>query len=152
MFRYFTERLNSPPVQFTRSRPYKKNDNAHVEQKNWTHVRELFGYDRFDNPALVGLMNDLYKNEWSLYQNHFIPNMKCIEKIKVKSKYKKKYDEPKTPYERVLACDKIPKEVKEKLKAVHKELNPFELKERIEKKLRRIFKLIHVKRPTRKRK
>lgn len=97
-------------------------------------------------------MNDLYKNEWSLYQNHFIPNMKCIEKIKVKSKYKKKYDEPKTPYERVLACDKIPKEVKEKLKAVHKELNPFELKERIEKKLRRIFKLIHVKRPTRKRK
>lgn len=152
VIKYFKNRPESRMVQFTRSRPYKKNDNAHVEQKNWTHVRELFGYDRFENPRLVDLMNDLYKNEWSLYQNHFMPNMKCIEKIKVNSKYKKKYDEPKTPYERVLACDKIPKEAKEKLKAIHEKLNPFELKEGIEKKLNQIFKWVHVSRPIRKRK
>ena len=59
-------------TSFTRSRPYKKNDNAHVEQKNWSHVRQLFAYDRFEDHDLVDLMNDLYANEWSLYQNHFI--------------------------------------------------------------------------------
>lgn len=67
-------------VQFTRSRPYKKNDNAHVEQKNWTHVRQLFGYDRFDKPVLVALINELYSTEWSLYQNHFIPKQKLLSK------------------------------------------------------------------------
>ncbi len=77
------------PVKFTRSRAYHKNDNAHVEQKNWTHVRHLFGYDRFDNPALVDLMNNLYANEWSLYQNHFCPVMKLIEKQKINSRYHK---------------------------------------------------------------
>lgn len=152
LIRYFTNRPKLLMVQFTRSRPYKKNDNAHVEQKNWTHVRSLFGYDRFGDKRLVALMNDLYKNEWGLYQNHFMPNMKCVDKIKVNSKYKKKFDEPKTSYERALACEKISKQEKEKLKEIHKKLNPFELKARIEEKLRRIFKLVEVKRPLRKRK
>jgi len=66
LLRYFS---NHPKeIAFTRSRPYKKNDNAHVEQKNWTHVRHLFGYDRIEKVELVPLMNDLYANEWSLYQ------------------------------------------------------------------------------------
>lgn len=60
LIRYFTEQRKSA-VQVTRSRPYRKNDNAHVEQKNWTHVRHLFGYDRFDNPKIVMLMNDVYQ-------------------------------------------------------------------------------------------
>jgi hypothetical protein len=88
LMRYFVERDKA--VEFTRSRPYRKNDNAHVEQKNWTHVRHLFGYDRFDNPCLVGLMNDLYKNEWSLYQNHFCPTRKLVEKKKINSRYYKR--------------------------------------------------------------
>jgi hypothetical protein len=133
------------PVQFTRSRPYRKNDNAHVEQKNWTHVRHLFGYDRFENPKLVGLMNDLYKNEWSLYQNHFRPTMKLVEKKKINSKYFKRYDTPKTPYERLLECQYISGEVKERLKKQHAALNPFELKRNIEKKLKGIFKWVSLK-------
>jgi len=74
LVRYFTD--HPSVTSFTRSRPYRKNDNAHVEQKNWSHVRQLFGYDRFEDPNLVDLMNDLYVNEWSLYQNHFCPSMK----------------------------------------------------------------------------
>ena len=71
LIRYFSNRPKELMVQFTRSRPYHKNDNAHVEQKNWTHVRELFGYDRFDKPVLMELMNDLYRNEFSLLMNFF---------------------------------------------------------------------------------
>ena len=143
LIRYFTEN-RSYPVQFTRSRPYRKNDNAHVEQKNWTHVRHLFGYDRFDDPLLINLMNDLYKNEWSLYQNHFVPVMKLINKIKVNSKYKRKYDKPKTPYQRILESPEITEETKINLKKIHAILNPFTLKLKIEEKLREIFKHVKV--------
>ena len=69
LIRYFSDRPKTRMVQFTRSRPYHKDDNAHVEQKNWTHVRQLFGYNRFGSKALVALMNDLYSNEYSLLQN-----------------------------------------------------------------------------------
>jgi hypothetical protein len=139
---YFLKRRKSRRVQFTRSRPYHKNDNAHVEQKNWTHVRQLFGYDRFDDTRLVKLMNNLYSNEWSLYQNHFIPGMKCILKEKFNSRYRKKFDNPKTAYQRVLEHPSIPDATKEKLREVHKTLNPFELKRIIEKKLKRIFEFV----------
>lgn len=135
----FTNRPKNKQVAFTRSRPYKKNDNAHVEQKNWTHVRQLFGYHRFDKPLLVELINDLYRQEWSLYQNHFIPTTKCIEKVKVTSKYKKRFDKAQTPYQRVLACAEVPASKTKALKALHKTLNPFELKRQIEKKLKVIF-------------
>src|ERR1051325_4899581 len=72
LYRYLTGRPWRQ-VPFTRSRAYRKNDNAHVEQKNWTHVRQLFGHDRSDHPRPVGLMNDLYAREWSQFQNHFRP-------------------------------------------------------------------------------
>ena len=71
LLRYFSEHPAKPA--FTRSRPYKKNDNAHIEQKNWTHVRQLFGYERFDNPELIKPMNALYAKQWSQLQNHFCP-------------------------------------------------------------------------------
>ncbi len=135
----FTNRPKRNRIVFTRSRPYKKNDNAHVEQKNWTHVRHLFGYHRLDQPHLVAKMNDLYRNEWSLFQNHFIPNMKCIEKVRVASKYKKKFDRPQTPYERTLQREDVPQYRKAKLRRTHKKLNPFELKRSIEEKLKAIF-------------
>jgi len=81
LVRHFTDRPKV--VAFTRSRPYKKNDNAHVEQKNWSHVRQLPGYNRFDQPELVPLINDLYAHDWSLYQNHFCPTLKLIEKTRI---------------------------------------------------------------------
>ena len=138
LIKYFTEDRKQT-VQFTRSRPYRKNDNAHVEQKNWTHVRNLLGYDRFDNHAALELINNLYSNEWSLYQNHFIPTLKLLEKEKINSKYRRKYEIPKTPYQRIQESPFIKPEVNEKLKKVHDSLNPFLLKKSIEKKLKHIF-------------
>lgn len=137
LVRYFTQRKN--PVQFTRSRPYRKNDNAHVEQKNWTHVRHLFGYERFDKPAMVNLMNDLYRNEYSRYQNHFIPTMKLVKKEKINSKYRKKYDTPKTPYQRVMESEHVDQATKDRLAQAHSLLNPFVLKRTLERKLKKIF-------------
>jgi hypothetical protein len=151
LIRYFSDRPKELMVQFTRSRPYHKNDNAYVEQKNWSHVRQLLGYDRLENPILVKLINDLYSNDWSLYQNHFIPTMKCIKKEKINSKYRKRFDRPKTPYERVLVCKEISSEIKTKLQQIHQQLNPFELKRQIEKKLQQIFKYVKVTANVRKR-
>lgn len=142
LLRYLTDHPSAPA--FTRSRPYRKNDNAHVEQKNWTHVRQLFGYDRFEDCALVELMNDLYSNEWSDYQNHFCPSMKLLEKQRINSKYIKEYDVPQTPYQRVLASEQVTEETKEQLKAEHQRLNPFILKRTIEKKLKVIFQHVKV--------
>ncbi len=143
LIRYF-QKERKQPVQVTRSRPYRKNDNAHVEQKNWSHVRHLFGYDRFDQPILVGLMNDLCKNEWGLYQNYFMPNQKLLSKEKINSKYRRKYDRARTPYQRVLECEHIPQEKKMELAILYQTLNPFELKKAIEKKLRKIFQYVSV--------
>jgi hypothetical protein len=142
LIRYFTKRDKA--VQFTRSRPYHKNDNAHVEQKNWTHVRHLFGYDRIDDIRLIELMNDLYKNEWSLYQNYFCPTMKLIEKKKINSKYHKKYDKPSTPHQRLMASEDLSKKTKIALDKQYQSLNPFALKRSIEAKLKHIFKFISV--------
>jgi hypothetical protein len=146
---YFEKRRM--PVKFTRSRPYKKNDNAHVEQKNYTHVRQLFGYDRFDNIELVALMNDLLANEWSQYQNHFLPSSKLINKTRVNSKYKKSYDKPQTPYARLIATQLLSSKAKLNLVEQHKKLNPFTLKADIEIKLAKIFELVKVTQGTRKR-
>ena len=142
LLRYFNE--NGKNTQFTRSRPYKKNDNAYVEQKNWTQVRHLFGYDRLEDESLVEPMNDLYANEWSLYNNYFRPSQKLIEKTKINSKYIKKYDKPRTPYQRVLDSEYVSEEKKEELKKIYKQLNPFELKYKIEYKLKEIFKNVIV--------
>ena len=139
---YFQEHPNV--INFTRSRPYKKNDNAHVEQKNWTHVRQLFGYDRIDDKSLINLMNNLYAKEWSQLQNYFCPSMKLKEKTRINSRYKKKYEEPQTPYQRLIDSNDIDEKQKSELQVQFKKLDPFKLKARIEKKLKAIFKLISV--------
>ena len=126
-------------VPFTRSRAYRKNDNAHVEQKNWTHVRQLFGHDRFEHPQLVGLMNDLYVREWSQFQNHFRPTLKLRSRDKRGSRTVRRYEKPQTPYARLLASPQISPKVKAHLKAQHAQLNPFALKKNIEQKLRLFF-------------
>lgn len=128
------------PIAVTRSRAYKKNDNAHVEQKQYTHVRELFGYDRFDHFELVELMNEIYKYH-NLLQNYFVPQMKLISKERIKSRYRRKYDKPRTPYERLLEEETISNEIKENLKLFFSQLNPFEINSQIEHKLRRFFQL-----------
>ncbi len=137
LLKYFTQRTN--PIQFTRSRAYQKQDNAHIEQKNWTHVRQWFGYHRLDNPRVVALMNELYTSEWRLYHNFFSPSVKLISKKMVASKTIKCYDTPKTPYQRVLESKNIAPSVKRKLKEQFNGLNPFSLRKAIEKKLKRIF-------------
>jgi len=137
LLKYFQER--NKPVEFTRSRPYHKGDNAHVEQKNWTHVRQLFGYYRLENPNLVDLMNDLYQNEFALLHNYFCPAMKLQKKERVHAKIIKKYDQPQTPYQRLIQSQHIDDLQKEKLTKIYQSLNPFDLKEKIEKKLKHIF-------------
>jgi len=138
LVRYFTNR--KVPVGFTRSRPYKKNDNAHVEQKNWTHPRQLLGYDRIDNPALVAQINDLYANEFSLYQNYFCPSMKLVSKTRLNSKYKRTYDDPRTPYQRLIASGKRARSTQKMLADIKKSINPFKLKKAIDRKAKAIFK------------
>ena len=143
LMRYFTDEKGEQRLQFTRSRPYHSDDNAHVEQKNWTHVRQLFGYERFDNQAVVAMMNDLYKNEISLMNNYFLPNFKLIEKQRVDSKIIKKHSKPATPYQRLLASKHISEAKKQELTKIYNQLNPFELKKTIQKKLNVIFSMIH---------
>lgn len=122
-------------IEFTRGRPYKKNDNAHIEQKNWTHVRKLVGYKRLDKEYQLVMLNSLYQNEWRLYKNFFIPNKKLIEKKRLGSKIVKKYDKAKTPYQRVLEHEYISDDIKEKLTMIYDSINPVELKRSIEDKL-----------------
>lgn len=128
-----------PSLQFTRGRPYKKDDNAHIEQKNWTHVRKLLGYGRYDTQAAVAAINDLYRNELRWFQNLFQPSMKLKCKVRVGSKLRRRYDKPKTPFERVVesGCGK-PAELKG-LKVLLERLDPFALSEIIERKLARIW-------------
>lgn len=131
-------------IEFTRGRPYHKNDNAHIEQKNWTHVRKVFGYERRATQEECDLMNDLYRNELRLYKNFFQPTIKVVEKKRVgknNEKIKKIYDTPKTPHQRVLDCKEIPEEKKEELRTHYATLNPAELRRKIILKLQRLRNL-----------
>jgi len=139
LFRHFTNRKQ--PVKFTRSRAYHSQDNAHVEQKNWTHVRQWIGYDRLDSPQVVPLLNDLYRKEWRLFHNFFLPSVKLIDKERIGSKTLKRYDPPKTPYQRIMESDHIPKPVKDSLSIQLEKLNPFLLRKNMETKLKKIFSL-----------
>ena len=144
LYKYLALRKGNP-VQFTRSRAYKKNDNSHIEQKNWTHVRQWLGYDRFENPKIVDRLNDLYTSEWRLFHNFFIPSVKLIAKQRDHSRIIKKFDSPKTPLERVLMADDsiVTFDKKEQLKTLYKSLNPFILRKNIELKIAKVLSLAH---------
>lgn len=143
LLRHFAQR--DEPVQFTRSRPYHKDDNAHAEQKNWTHVRQWLGYHRLDKPRVVSLMNDLYTKEWRLYHNFFMPSVKLLEKKLVAGKTIKRYDSPKTPYQRLLESPYIEQPVKRSLKEQLETLNSFQLRKAIDRKLKAIFEICYPK-------
>jgi transposase InsO family protein len=126
-------------IQFTRGRPYKKDDNAHIEQKNWTHVRKIFGYERYDSKQAVEAMNDLYQNELRILQNLFLPSMKLLEKTRIGSKLKRRYDKPKTPLERLFTCSQADPLKIQDLKNLRDRIDPFTLAKRMEQKLERIY-------------
>jgi len=128
-------------IQLTRGRPYKKDDNAHVEQKNWTHVRKLLGWDRYDTHEAVEAINNLYRNELRLWLNLYLPSVKLLKKVRVGSKVRRVYDGPRTPFERVKACPQADRESVARLEELRKSLDPFQLGKIIERKLLRISKL-----------
>ena len=135
--RHFAERKQ--PVQFTRSRAYHKDDNAHIEQKNWTHIRQWLGYDRLDNINIVPLLNNLYTKEWRLFHNFFCPSVKLISKERIGSKNIKRHDPPKTPYQRIMESPHIQNAAKLSLSILLETLNPFLLRKSMDKKMKLIF-------------
>ena len=138
LFNYFDKR--PVPVPFTRSRPYRKNDNACVEQKNWTHVRQLVGYGRLEGEAVAELLNALYTKEWSLFRNFFCPVMKHLRTEVEGSRKRRVYDRPATPFERLKQSGKADPEKLAALEKLFAQLDPFVLKKTIEAKLRAVLR------------
>lgn len=125
-------------IKFTRSRPYKKNDNAHIEQKNWTHVRRVFGWERYDTPEQCAAMNTLYRGPLCRMQNFFQPCVKLVEKTRVGSKVSRRYDEARTPLERLrahYAGQSLPLAI-QKCMAECQNIDPFELSKHLESSLK----------------
>ena len=136
LLRYCTDQ----EITFTRSRPYKKNDQAHVEQKNWTAVRQWVGYGRYESAEAYALLQAIY-TDLRLFINFFQPVMKLIEKQRVGSKVHKKYDIAQTPYQRLLASEQVEQAVKDHLQELYLSLNPVALQHRIEANLKLLWAL-----------
>ncbi|MBN2435165.1 MAG: transposase family protein [Spirochaetes bacterium] len=115
---------------FTRGRPYKKNDNPHVEQKNNSIIRRNTGYLRYDQPEHAEILQELYAH-LNLYVNYFQPVMILREKHRIGAKAIRKYDAAQTPFQRILKSDSVSDEVKDSIRAIYKTLNPAELKRKI---------------------
>src|SRR5664280_2511521 len=124
------------PVFMTRSRPYKKDDNAHVEQKNWTHVRQCFGYERHDNPELVEPMNALVKGAYGQLLNYFHASLQLDHKERKAGKVRRVYGQAQTPLARVLASAEVTEATKQRLRRHKARLNPFALKETVERSMK----------------
>lgn len=126
-------------IRFSHSRPYKKNDNCLVEQKNWTHVRKKVGYLRYDAVDEQQLLNSLYHNELRLFKNFFQPVIKLVSKERIGGHLKRKYDDPKTPYQRVMDASDVAAETKHELQRIYQSLNPALLKRTIDVKLDALY-------------
>lgn len=127
-------------ITFTRGRPYRKNDSCYVEQKNYSVVRRAVGYLRYDTVEQLEVINELY-GYLRLYTNYFQPVMKLIEKTRIGSRVRKKYDKPKTPYQGVLESPNVEEKNEEVLRSEYAKLNPAELKRqitRLQNKLRKL--------------
>ena len=125
-------------LTFTRSRPYRKNDNCFVEQKNYSVVRRAVGYGRFDTDQQLQLLNELY-GQLRLYSNFFLPTMKLEAKERSGSRVKKRYDKAQTPYQRVLASPQVSKADQLRLKEKYATLNPAALKRKIDRLQQRLL-------------
>jgi hypothetical protein len=127
-------------VQFTRSRPYKKDDNAHIEQKNGPQVRQIIGYDRYDSQAAQILMNKIYA-DLRIMNNLFQPSMKLIKKIHKGARLIRRYDKPRTAFQRVLECPQADSVKIQALIQIKKSTDPFVLAETIQRQLAVLFSL-----------
>lgn len=127
-------------ITFTRSRPYRKNDQAHVEQKNWSVVRRTIGYQRYESAAALALLTAIYA-DLRLYVNYFQPVMLLTHKERRGSKIHKKYDLAKTPCQRAVASRQVSPPVKLQLQRTFLELNPVTLKARIDDSLKKLWRL-----------
>ncbi len=137
LWRYMRERLK--PVDFTRSRPYHSDDNAHEEQKNWTWARQLLGYGRLENPALVGPISALYREVWAPWQNFFLPCLKLQRKWRVGSHWHKRYELPQTAYQRLCAPGILPRKARRAPRECYASLDPFALIEELDKRVKQIL-------------
>src|SRR5262249_30315952 len=135
-------------ITFTRTRPYRKNDNCFVEQKNYTIVRKTVGYMRHDTEKELDLLNRLY-SYLRLYTNYFLPSMKLEHKTRVGSKVIKRYSQPKTPYNRLLESSMIDRKIKQRLRAEYNRLNPAQLKREIDRIQQLLWKAVRTKQRTR---
>lgn len=135
LYSYFvTERIQKGinPVAMTRSRAYKKNDNAHVEQRNDSLPRKYLGYNRIDYNDVVPLINHYYANLVCPFINHFLPSFKLSGKIRIQSRTRRVYNDPVTPYQRIIKSDYVSKERKLLLEKIHNSLNPVLLSKEID--------------------
>ncbi|HLN14971.1 MAG TPA: integrase [bacterium] len=130
-------------IQFTRGRPYKKDDNAHIEQKNWTHVRKLLGWDRYASPTALAAINALYRQDLRLMMNLFQPSVKLQRTKRTGSRRRRFYDAPQTPLDRLLTSQGATTAQLKTLRRLRARLDPFALSESIERQLRHIYTLIH---------
>jgi len=137
LWSYMRERKAA--VEFTRSRPYHSDDNAHVEQKNWTWARQLLGYGRLEDPELVGPISALYREVWAPWQNFFLPCLKLEQKWRQGSHWHKRYEVPKTAYDRLCAPGMLSLKQRRQLRERYTSLDPFALKDELEKKLKQIL-------------
>jgi len=115
-------------LEFTRSRPSRKNDNAYIDQKNWTHVRKMLGYLRYDTFAELSIINDLYRGDLRLYKNFLQPVMKLVSKERIGGRVRRKYATPKTPYQRLTDSGQISEQTRKQLETAYLSLNPAQLK------------------------
>lgn len=127
-----------PPVAFTRSRPYKKNDQAHIEQKNYPSVRLWFGYERYDHPQVWPPINALCRGPLAQLLNWFLPTMKLAKKERVGSKTVRHYGPTLTPLDRVLACEEASAETKARLRAEKAAHNPFAVRREVDRQMKEI--------------
>jgi len=135
-------------VGITRSRASRKNDNAYIEEKNWTHVRKVFGYLRYDTHEKLAIMNDLYHNELRQYKHFFQPVMKLQSKERIGGKVKRRYDVAGTPYQRLIESNQMPPGVEEELRGIYLSLNPAKLKRNVDAKLVKLYKAYEEKKET----
>lgn len=126
---FYTDRIEKglPPVRVTRAREYRKNDNAHVEQRNDTMVRKFLGYERMEFRDLVPLLNYYYAEVVCPLVNHFMPSFKLVDKVLIKSRKRRVYKAPMTPYQRLLESPHLSEQQKLRLKLTHDSLNPVKL-------------------------
>jgi len=132
--------VRAKPICLTRSRPYHKDDNAHVEQKNWMWPRQLLGYGRLEESALIDPINALYKEAWGPLHNFFLPSMKLKEKWREGSRWVRRYDGPQTAYQRLMASGQLSRTRAARLRDWYESCDPFELARQVERRLNGILR------------